>query len=112
MSLAKEYEEIFVPSRPEPLRLPGSSKVLHLFQRVRDEAHRFAIGYHRNLRSKNAIRSELDDVSGIGPSRRRLLLKVFGSVNGLKKASEHDIAGVKGMTPKLAARLKQYLESN
>jgi excinuclease ABC subunit C len=112
MSLAKENEEIFVPARPEPIRLPGSSTVLHLFQRVRDEAHRFAVGYHRNLRSKGAIKSELDDVSGIGPRRRRELLRTFGSINGLKKASEDDIARVKGMTGKMAARLKQYLESD
>jgi excinuclease ABC subunit C len=112
MSLAKENEEIFLPSQPEPLRLPGSSRVLHLFERVRDEAHRFAIGYHRNLRSKNAIKSELDDISGIGPRRRRELLKAFGSVNGLKKAGEKEIAAVKGMNVKLAARLRQYLESN
>jgi len=112
MSLAKENEEIFVPSQPAPIRLPGSSTVLHLFQRIRDEAHRFAVGYHRNLRSKNVVKSELDEISGIGPRRRRELLKTFGSVSGLKKASEDDIAGVKGMTGKLAARLKQYLESS
>jgi excinuclease ABC subunit C len=112
MSLAKENEEVFVPLKTDPIRLPGSSTVLHLFQRVRDEAHRFAIGYHRNLRSKNAVKSELDDVSGIGPKRRRELLKTFGSINGIKKASEDDIAQVRGMTEKMAARLKQYLESN
>ena len=108
-SLAKENEEIFVPHTPEPIVLPRTSQALFLVQRLRDEAHRFAITFHRQRRSKRATASVLDDVSGIGPKRRRMLLRRFGSVTGIREASLDDIAAVPGMTVKLARRLKEYL---
>ena len=108
-SLAKENEEIFVPHTPEPIVLPRTSQALFLVQRLRDEAHRFAITFHRQRRSKRATASVLDDVSGIGPKRRRMLLRRFGSVTGIREASLDDIAAVPGMTVKLAQRLKEYL---
>ena len=108
-SLAKENEELFVPHTPEPIVLPRTSQALFLVQRLRDEAHRFAITFHRQRRSKRATASVLDDVSGIGPKRRRMLLRRFGSVTGIREASLDDIASVPGMTVKLARRLKEYL---
>ncbi len=108
-SLAKENEWLFVPHTPEPIVLPRNSQALYLVQRIRDEAHRFAITYHRNLRSKSAVRSPIDLVSGIGPKRKRMLMRRFGSLQGLKDASVDDIASVPGMTRSLALRLKQMI---
>jgi excinuclease ABC subunit C len=108
-SLAKENEELFVPQDPEPIVLPRRSQALFLVQRARDEAHRFAVTFHRERRSKRSVASALDDVSGIGPKRRRMLLRRFGSLKGIKDAEPDDIAAVPGMTLKLARRLKEYL---
>ncbi|MBM3943488.1 MAG: excinuclease ABC subunit UvrC [SAR202 cluster bacterium] len=108
-SLAKENEWIFVPHTPEPIVLPRQSQGLYLVQRIRDEAHRFAITYHRSLRSKGSLQSSLDMVTGIGPKRKRMLLRRFGSVQGIKAAAVDDIAAVPGMTRSLALRLKQTL---
>ena len=108
-SLAKENEWLFVPHTQEPIILPRESQALYLVQRVRDEAHRFAITYHRNLRSKASLRSSLDLVSGIGPKRKRTLLRKFGSIKGIKDASVDDLAAVPGITRSLAVRLKQAL---
>ena len=108
-SLAKENEWIFVPHTPEPIILPRNSQALYLVQRARDEAHRFAITYHRNLRSKGSLRSSVDLVTGIGPKRKRMLLRRFGSVQGIKEASVDDISAVPGMTRILALRLKQTI---
>jgi excinuclease ABC subunit C len=95
-SLAKREELIFVRGRDAPIALPRSSPVLQLVQRVRDEAHRFAVGFHRQARSSRTIRSELDDVPGIGPAKRRKLLSVFGSVRGVRGATEAELAAVVG----------------
>ena len=108
-SLAKENEWLFVPQTPEPIVLARSSQALHLVQRIRDEAHRFAITYHRKLRSKRTITSSMDTVPGIGPKRKRLLMRHFGSIKGIKEAGIEDIAAVPGMTRKLATRLKESL---
>ena len=108
-SLAKENEWLFVPQTPEPIVLPRNSQALHLVQRVRDEAHRFAITYHRKLRSKRSLTSSMDTVPGIGPKRKRLLMRQFGSVKGIREAGVEDIAAVPGMTRKLALRLKETL---
>ena len=108
-SLAKENEELFVPQTPEPILLPRRSQGLFLVQRVRDEAHRFAVTFHRQRRSKRSVASVLDDISGIGPKRRRMLLRRFGSIKGMKDAPLEDIAAAPGMTLKLARRLKDYL---
>jgi excinuclease ABC subunit C len=107
-SLAKREELIFVPGQRQPIALPRTSPVLQLVQRIRDEAHRFAIGFHRKTRAKRTVRSELDDVPGIGPARRRSLLSRFGSVRGVRGASEAELALVVG--PKAAARLRAHFE--
>ena len=108
-SLAKENEWLFVPHTPEPIELPRDSQALYLVQRVRDEAHRFAITYHRNLRSKSSLRSPIDMVTGIGPKRKRMLMRRFGTLQGIKDASVDDIASVPGLTRSLALLLKQTI---
>jgi excinuclease ABC subunit C len=106
-SLAKREEEIFLPDRAESIRLPRASPVLQLVQRLRDEAHRFAIGFHRQARTMRTLTSEIDDVPGVGPATRRKLLSRFGSVRGLKRASEAELAAVVG--PKVAAKIRAHL---
>ena len=108
-SLAKENEELFVPQGPEPIILPRGSQGLFLVQRARDEAHRSAVTFHRQRRSKKATSSALDDIEGVGPKRRRMLLRRFGSVSRIRDAPLDDIAAVPGMTVKLARRLKEGL---
>jgi len=108
-SLAKENEEIFIPRRSEPIILPRSSPGLQLLQRLRDEAHRFAIGYYQKVHKRETFTSALDAISGIGPKRRRALLKQFGSVRGIRQASEEELAATKGMNQSLARRVKEYL---
>jgi len=108
-ALAKQEEEIYLPDMPEPLRLPADSPALHLLQRIRDEAHRFAVGYHRRLREAGALRSMLDEIPGIGPRRRQALLKHFGSLERIRQASVEELAQVPGMTRQAAERLKEYL---
>ena len=96
ISLAKREEEVFVPRRGEPIRMPKRSSALRLLQRVRDEAHRFAIGYNRKLRTKRTIRSELSTIPGVGPARQRALLDRFGSMRAVAAASEEEVAAVVG----------------
>ncbi|GBD11601.1 UvrABC system protein C [bacterium HR23] len=108
-ALAKEREELFVPHSPEGILLPRGSQGLFLVQRIRDEAHRFAISYHQRLRSKRQTRSVLDTVPGIGPKRKRLLLRTFGSLKAIKDAPVERIASLPGMTLSLAQRLKEAL---
>ena len=108
-SIAKENEWLYVPHTPEPIILPRDSQGLYLVQRIRDEAHRFAITYHRSLRSKSSVSSSMDLVKGIGPKRKRMLLRKFGSVKGIKEASLEEITKVPGMTRELASRLKLAL---
>jgi excinuclease ABC subunit C len=109
--LAKEREELFVPGSSEPIVLPATSQALYLLQRLRDEAHRFAITYHRQLRGKAATRSVLDDLAGVGPARKRALLRVFGSSRALKGATVEEIAAVPGIGTGLAARIREHLDS-
>jgi excinuclease ABC subunit C len=109
IGLAKQEEEIYLPERPEPLRLPRTSEGLYLLQRVRDEAHRFAIRYHRSVRRKQTIISQLDDVPGIGPRRRSALLKRFGSIDAIRQASVEELAAVPGMTRPAAEQVKEHL---
>ena len=106
-SLAKENEWLYVPHTQEPIVLPRNSQALYLVQRIRDEAHRFAITFHRDLRSKGSLRSPMDLVTGIGPKRKRTLLRRFGSLQGIREASVDDIASVPGLTRSIAIRLKQ-----
>jgi excinuclease ABC subunit C len=110
VSLAKRMEEIFVPGRSRSTLLPRTSQGLYLIQRIRDEAHRFAITYHRLVRQKGTVKSQIDSVPGIGPSRRKALLKTFGSVRGIKAASADEIAAVQGMSQKLAETVKLHLQ--
>jgi excinuclease ABC subunit C len=109
--LAKEHEWLYVPGRSEPIVLPPNSAALHLVMRVRDEAHRFAVTYHRQRRGKAMTHSALDALAGVGPVRKRRLLAAFGSISALKRAGVDEIAAVKGMTPALAARVKSALAS-
>jgi excinuclease ABC subunit C len=108
-SLAKENEEIFIPRKAKPIILPRSSPGLQLLQRLRDEAHRFAFGYHKKVHKRGTFASALDIIPGIGPRRKRALLKQFGSVQGIREASEEEIAVTKGMTQSLAKKVKEYL---
>ena len=109
--LAKEREELFPPGVPDPVVLPHTSAALYLVQRLRDEAHRFAITYHRDLRAKRQVRSAFDELPGVGPKRRRALLRVFGSTRRVREAPVEQIAAVPGIGPSLAARIKETLEA-
>jgi excinuclease ABC subunit C len=109
IGLAEEFDEIYTSQTGEPLVLPGNSSALHLLQRIRDEAHRFALTYHRSLRKKMSTHSVLQDIPGIGPKRMKNLIKAFGSVAGIKNASLEQLASVSGMNRKAAEVLKDYL---
>jgi excinuclease ABC subunit C len=101
-SLAKRMEEVFLPGRADSVILPRSSEALYLIQRVRDEAHRFAVTYHRSLRGREMTASAFDDIPGIGPARRKALLDQFGSLKKLREASIDDIAAVEGFSKRMA----------
>ena len=109
VSLAKREEEVFVPGRSEPLRLSRRSPGLRLLQRARDEAHRFAITYHRGLRKKVGMQSALDTIPGVGPKRKKALLRKFGSVRAIREASIDEIAATVGFTTTLAERVKSRI---
>jgi len=108
-SLAKENEEIFIPHRSQPITLPRSSQGLQLLQRLRDEAHRFALGYHQKIRKRETFASSLDTIPGIGPKRKRALLKQFGSVRAIRDAPIEELAATAGMSQSLAKRIKEHL---
>ncbi|WP_372449669.1 excinuclease ABC subunit UvrC [Nocardioides daeguensis] len=108
--LAKRLEEVWVPGEEDPVILPRTSEGLYLLQRVRDEAHRFAITHHRNRRSKSMVESLLDDVPGLGEVRRKTLLRHFGSLRKLRAATVEEIAAVPGMGPRTAAAIKEALD--
>ena len=109
-ALAKKEEEVFLPGRPDPVILGRRNPALHLLQRLRDEAHRFAITYNRKLRSKRTLTSRLEEVPGIGPSRVNALLTRFGSVKGVKEASAEEISSLPGFNRTLALRILTYLK--
>ncbi len=109
LGLAKENEEIFLTGRSKPISLPVTSPGLQLLQRVRDEAHRFALGYHHNIRTREALTSALDGVPGIGPSRKRALLKYFGTLQNIRRASLDELTKVNGITALLAQNLKELI---
>jgi excinuclease ABC subunit C len=111
IGLAKQFEEIYLPGRPDPVRLQRNSQALFLLQRIRDEAHRFGLTYHRSLRSKSATTSALDGITGIGRKRREQLLKQFGSLDAMKRASLDDLLSVPGMTRPAADRVYQFLHA-
>jgi len=108
-ALAKQQEEIFMPGREDSILLPRRSESLYLMQRIRDEAHRFAIGYHRQLRRKSALVSQLEEIPGIGPKRRQALLMHFGSLDNIRQASTDELAAVPGMTLAAAQQIKERL---
>ena len=108
IALAKRIEEVFLPGRSEPVMLPRGSEGLFLVQRIRDEAHRFAITHHRKVRSRKALTSPLDSVEGIGPARKRALLRHFGSVQAIRDAPVDEIVKL-GIPERLAMRLKETL---
>jgi len=110
-SLAKEEEALFLEGREEPLRLPENSPVLHLLQRLRDEAHRFALGYHRKLRSKRNLKSILDEIEKVGPVRRRELLRSFSSLEAIRQASVEELLKVKGMNRLAAQAVYSYFHN-
>ena len=109
ISLAKRAEEVFVPGRPAPIVLPRESPGLQLLQRVRDEAHRFALGFHRQRRETRARGSIFDDLQGVGPARRRALLRHFGSAERLLEASREELEGVPGVPAKTARSIYSQL---
>ncbi|HUG46891.1 MAG TPA: excinuclease ABC subunit UvrC [Candidatus Limnocylindria bacterium] len=111
VGLAKEREELWLPGAPAALVLPPTSQALYLVQRLRDEAHRFAVTYHRKLRAKSQTRSALDELPGVGPTRKRALLRVFGSTRQLKKATVDEIAAVPGISRGLAERIRAGLDA-
>ncbi len=108
-ALAKRFEEVYVPGQPEPVRVPRDSEALYLLQQVRDEAHRFAITYHRQLRQKKMTKSVLDEVQGLGPTRRSRLLKEFGSVKKLRERSLDDLLAVTWLPERVARELYERL---
>ena len=112
IGLAKEFEEIYRPGRPAPLRLPEDSGALRLLQRIRDEAHRFANGYHQMLMKRRVNESILDDCPGVSENRKSLLLKAFGSVERLRKKTVGQIAAVEGIGPKLAEDVHRFLQTH
>jgi len=108
-SLAKENEEVFIPQQAEAVVLPGSSPGLQLLQRLRDEAHRFALGYHQKVRRKETFASTLDNVPGIGPKRKRALLKQFRSIHAIREASTEELVAAGSMSQSLARKIKELL---
>jgi excinuclease ABC subunit C len=111
ISLAKRIEEIYLPGEKEPLVLASDSPALHLLQRARDEAHRFAIEFHRGRRDKAMTRSVLDDLPGVGPARKRLLLNHFGSPERFLAASRDDLEAVPGLPGKVARDVYEYFNN-
>lgn len=108
IGLAKEFEEIYIPNSKRPIIIPKNNKALHLLQQVRDESHRFAITYHRKLRSDNISESSLDDIPGIGKKRKINILKEFGTMDKVKNASVEELAKIKGMNEKVAINVYEY----
>jgi excinuclease ABC subunit C len=110
IGIAKEFEHIFTKHKSEPIVLPGESKALHLLKRMRDEAHRFAITYHKSLMSRMVECSELDGIAGIGPKRKKALVNHFGSVDALSRATQDEIAKVKGMNHRSAKSVIEHFK--
>ncbi len=107
----RTYDRVFVEGRADPAPLPWASPGLKLLQRIRDEAHRYASTYHRHLRDQRTARSVLDEIPGIGPRRKRELLRRFGSVAGIRRASAEELAAVPGISRALAERILDYVRT-
>ncbi len=110
-ALAKQFEEIYLPGQADPVRIPRQSEALYLLQRIRDEAHRFAVAYHRQLRGKRMTRSALDGVPGLGPARARRLVKELGGVSGVRSASLETLQGLSWLPDRVAAAVHQHLHA-
>ena len=108
-ALAKQFEEIYLPDEPIPVLLPRNSPALHLVQRIRDEAHRFAITYHRRVRGKRQVTSALDGLAGVGPARKKALIERFGSAAAVRRASVEELQAVPGITESLARSIATAL---
>jgi excinuclease ABC subunit C len=108
-ALAKSFEEVFMPGSPDPVRIPRGSEALFLLQRVRDEAHRFAIGYHRNLRGRRMTKSALDGVAGLGPARRTRLLRELGSISAARRATLEELVALPWLPEATAKELYRHL---
>ena len=108
--LAKEYEYLFGESGPDPIILPRNSESLYMMQRIRDEAHRFALSYHRHLRGKRSLKSILDDIPGVGPKRRKALVQHFRSMSGLRNATVDELAEVPGVTRAVAESVHEFFQ--
>ena len=112
ISLAKKEEEVFTTAREESIRIDRRDYSLKMLQRIRDEAHRFAITYFRSLHSKRNLSSVLDDIEGVGKNKRIALMEKFGTIDKLMRAEEHELAAVQGIGKELAARIKKYFEED
>jgi excinuclease ABC subunit C len=110
-SLAKSFEEVYLPGSSEPVRLPRQSEALYLLQRLRDEAHRFAISYHRTLRGKRMTVGALDGVHGLGPKRRTRLVEQFGGLGGLRKAERDELTGLSWLPAAVGAAVYERLHT-
>jgi excinuclease ABC subunit C len=110
VGLAKQQEELFFPNKAHPLTLPRHSQGLYLLQRIRDEAHRYGITAHRKKRAKLGLASQLDSSHGIGPARRKALLKHFGTMDKIREATLEDLVELKGMNETAARSVKAHLE--
>jgi excinuclease ABC subunit C len=111
VGLAKRLEEVYFPDRPDPLVIPRGSEALFVLQHIRDEAHRTAVAYHRTLREKRALHSPLDDIAGVGPTRKKALLRRFGSLSKIRAASVEEIAATPGVGPAVAATVHKQLHA-
>jgi excinuclease ABC subunit C len=109
VALAKENEELYLPGQSEPVILPRDSQALFLVQRVRDEAHRFAVTFHRQRRSKSTFRSRLDEIPGVGPKRKQALLRKFGSLKAIQEAPPEELAKIPGISLTVAEQIKAAL---
>jgi excinuclease ABC subunit C len=109
VGLAKQFEEIFRPGHSQPVLLPRNSQALYLVQRVRDEAHRFAVAFHQQVRAKRQVGSRLDHVDGIGPKRKKALMLRFGSLTGIRAASDEELLSVPGISRAIVAQLREQL---
>jgi excinuclease ABC subunit C len=109
IGLAKRLEEVYLQGQPQPLVIPRGSEALFVLQHVRDEAHRFAITYHRAKRGKRALHSALDDIPGVGATRKRALMRRFGSLARVRAATREEIAGTPGVGPVMAKAIHDHL---
>jgi excinuclease ABC subunit C len=111
VSLAKREELIYVQARSEPLRLARNEPALRILQHIRDEAHRFAVAYHRQKRARRALASPLDEIAGVGPARKKALMKRFGSLARLARATPEEIGETPGLGPELARTVYERLHA-